>query len=143
MIFNGDRSKIEPYLRQLADLMGLKDWFVRLMDDAPDDETSFATIQAWTDLRLADIRITNEWADADPETFRRYMVHELIHAHLQSMEQPLRHIRAGIGDTIFNLAYAFYRDAEETAVDSMAVAWAKTLPLPVDAKKKRKEGKAG
>jgi hypothetical protein len=146
MIFDGDRDRIEPYLRELADLMGLKDWGIRLMDGTPESDDAFAEVQSYPMLRRADIRVINEWADAEPEVFRHYMAHELIHAHFEPLEQPLRYLSNTIGRVVFDVTYATYCDAEETAVDSIAVAWAKTLPLPVKpppfpGKKTRKEVK--
>ena len=130
MIFAGDRDRVELYLRQLADLMGLRDWVVRLEDGVPDDDDAFACVQTYTRIREALIFVRDGWEHASPETFRLYMVHELIHTHLEAMEVPLSGLELMVGKLAYDVAYGAYREAEEVAVHAIARAWAPLLPLP-------------
>lgn len=42
MIFNGEYGLLSAYCRDLANLMGLRDWQLRISEDRPDDKDSSA-----------------------------------------------------------------------------------------------------
>lgn len=138
MIFDGDREQITPYFRQLADLMGLKDWTFALDKEPPESKTAFAAIHCWYGQRHAQVRVSESWATLTPEMFRKTMTHEAIHCHTTTLEMPMANIRNHIGEMLYQAVSGTYDDALEYAVDAMAVAWSVWLPLPVTAKTRKK-----
>ncbi len=131
MIFGGDRSQIEPYVRQLADQMGLRDWEIVLKDDVPDSETAHASIWCWYAQRHAELRVAKNWAEFTPELFRKTMVHEVLHCHTRMLFEVIENIQTLLGDPVYQVTSRHHRDAEEVMVDDIAVAWARLLPLPI------------
>jgi len=142
MILDGDRDQIEPYLRELADLVGLRDWNVQVSNDPPANPEHAACIDVRYGLKVAVISFHPQWAQDDPESFRAICVHELLHAHVNHVRWPLNNVAELVGKAIYDPLYQSVTDYIEYAVDAIATEWAKTLPLPVTAKKKRKEAKA-
>lgn len=146
MIFDGDRDRIEPYLRELADLVGLRDWRIFVSDDAPEDPEHAACVDVRYGLKVAVISFHPQWAESDPEQFRNTCCHELLHAHVNHVRWPLNNVAELVGKAIYDPLYQSVTDYIEYAVDAIATEWAKTLPLPVMAppfpgKKTRKEVK--
>lgn len=138
MIFDGDRDQIEPYLRELADLMGLKDWEIVVPDREPEKESSGADCVAYYGRKKAEIAFNSKWGDMKVEDFRCLCVHELIHCHTRPMEEPIHNIKSFVGEPAYNITYLSFSDALEYAVDAIATEWARTLPLPVTATTRKK-----
>lgn len=141
MIFDGDRVQLGLYLRELADLMGLRDWTINLMHDTPDNPHHAACVDVRYGRKVANISFEENWAGSDPETLRETCVHELLHCHINRVRNPLDNIEHGIGQLLYNTTYNALTDYIEDATDAIATEWARTLPLPVKAKKKKAEVK--
>ena len=62
------RAAYEPYLRSLADRMGLKDWSVAISDDPPKSETADASVFIGALLIGLALLREDEAADATPIT---------------------------------------------------------------------------
>jgi hypothetical protein len=125
------RRAFGPYLRCLADLMGLRDWTVTI-DARPTDDrennAEAATIRGRKQLRVA---LSEDFLGMPPEEQRATVVHELIHAH----GAPMDHMLCGVLD---DDARRSYKLLMEYMVDGIADEWAKSLPLPGDVKASRK-----
>ncbi len=148
MIFDGDRHELGKYIREIADIMGLRDWHVDLRiaplktDEPDDDSVPLAEIQCAFGRRYAHVTFVPGWENGDPEMVRMVVCHELVHAHLSLMGWITNNVHDALGNVAFSVFRASYHDAEELAVDAIATAWAETLPLPVKAKKPRKKQEA-
>lgn len=139
MIFDGDRDELVRYVREMADMMGLRDWMVGIADDPPPDDAN-AQVDVPFGRRCAMIRFSSAWSNRDPEELRQTVAHELVHCHIWSLEQRICDIASLVGSDTRNLAENVYRETMELAVDAIATAWAETLPLPV--KEAEQEGEA-
>lgn len=138
MIFGGDKQELDKYLRHLADLMGLRDWWLEvvikpLTSDEADAPSSMplAQIDCAFGRKYAKITFVPGWEDGDPGMVRMVAVHELVHAHLSLMGWIANNVHDAIGNTAFHVFRASLHDAEELAVDAIATAWAERLPLPI------------
>lgn len=129
-IFDGDRDKLLQYIRLIADLCGLKDWEYELDEEPPESESADAAIHNWYGQRHAQIRLHPKWPDWTPERLRSRIVHELVHSHLHCLEEIVSNLKSTLGEPAYNVASNFFGDLLETATDDIAVAWARTLPLP-------------
>lgn len=133
MILKGDRDELGKYMRELADLMGLRDWTVNVLDEAPDDDHHAADVEVRYGRRWANVRLASDWASERPESLRATCVHELLHCHLKPTEWALNNAQLPLGTLAFGILEGAYNDALEVAVDAIATSWAETLPLPVKA----------
>lgn len=143
MIFGGDRDKLGVYIRDMADLCGLRDWHLILEGHVPDrdnedDDTSHpaAQIEVTYGRRLACIRVASDWATWTPEELRQTVIHELIHCHQEPMRWSINNCKHVVSPPMMSVLYAAFTDGMERATDDIATAWAETLPLPKAGKKK-------
>jgi hypothetical protein len=153
VIFNGDRDELRYYMRDIADRLGLRDWVFKLSDDPPprdDDDpepqkernTPAAMVHIVYGRKYAIVYVATDWASWTPEELRNTVSHEFIHCHLQGMRWALNNVQNLIPAMTVGVIDGAFRDANEIATDSIATAWAETLPLPVKAKKPRKRKEA-
>ena len=136
MIFDGDRSELSKYVREVADMMGLRDWAFAVeveMSFSPGDDN--ANIGCTYGRKFATVKFRGDWPEWEPEYLRVVTVHELVHAHIDPIRLPLANIRAQIGQTLYDVTHEAQVDYMEYATDGIAVAWAELLPLPVKAKR--------
>ncbi len=139
MIFDGDQDKIGPYIRELADLCGLRDWTINILDDPPANPGHAACVDVRYGRRWVNVSFHPDWAQERPESFRSTCVHELLHCHLKPMEWAVNNVQDHLGVAVFSVFSHAYTDAEEMAIDAIATAWAESLPLPIMSKKARKK----
>ena len=119
----------EPYVRQIAELMGLSHWTVRVIDRPSGDD--HADVDRINGRYLAIIQFGSAFLRDTPEGQRDTVVHELLHCHLamqdyvawENLPDPLKPV---------------FRKANEYAVDLMARAWSALLPLPPVAPKRKR-----
>lgn len=125
------KSRFKHYLRDLADLMGLRDWTVSVHRDPPDDEHQ-ASCHAVYGRKMAQIQLSENFLESVPDRQRQTLVHELMHAHFG----PLNHLmRSELTDP----GYRAFMLSLEYAIDGIAEEWAKRLPLPPEAEREGKE----
>ena len=114
------RQKWMPYVRQLADLMALKDWQVTIHEDLPSDG-GFASVDPPHGRKITNLRLSEEFLNDTSEIQRQTVVHELVHClqapFLRSLEVE------GCERPAVKLAM-------EYATDAIADGWAPFLPLP-------------
>lgn len=133
-IFDGDTDLMGEYIRELADTMGLRDWTVGIAHDPPDaDLECNAQVHIPTGRKMAMISFPPTWMDRDPGEFRQTVVHELLHCHFAPLGWTVEHTSPVLGMASYTLHYNAHQNAEEVAIDSIALAWAETLPLPIKA----------
>lgn len=112
-----------PYLRCLADKMGLRDWTVGIDDDPPDDNHRAEASCAYGRKHIW-IQVSESFLDCKEEDQRQTLVHELLHCHFAAMHHVLCR-SLGQADV-----FEAYKLAMEYGVDGIAEEWAKHLPLP-------------
>jgi len=117
-----------PYIRQIADLYGLKDWLFDVDNDSPTDKNANASVFIPLGRRYCWIRLAQEFLDETPEEQRLCIVHELTHCHINMLygmsKDFMGEDKRGILTTLMELG-----------VDSISVAIAKFFPLPINQKR--------
>lgn len=83
------RQRFLPYIRRCADLMGLKDWQVRVEDETSKDDT---IAQAWMRYggKEAHIYLSDDFLGRAPDRQRTDIAHELTHLHFAPMDGMVR-----------------------------------------------------
>lgn len=121
-----NQGDLERYVRQLADLCGLRDWKVTLEDEHPGDGC-LGSCECVYGRKVANIRLAEHDAI---ESLRHTIVHELLHPHLDPIRLPIENIRSTLGDPLYNVTHNGMVDAVEYATDAIASILAPMLPLP-------------
>lgn len=121
-----NRSWFDPYVRKIADLVGLRDWLIDL-DDALPGEGALAECEPTYGRRHAVMRFAPE---VNPAELRNTVVHECIHCHFALIDWNRNSIQGVVGTPVWITWDGAYSDAKELAIDAIATAWAASLPLP-------------
>ena len=131
-LLDDSRDELGQYIREMADLMGLRDWHLIIADDPLiDDPDANARVSVVFGQKRASIEFPPDWAERDADGFRRTICHELVHCHLWSMEQRVDDLCGVLGSAAYMVASNAMKEAHELATDGIASAWAETLPLPI------------
>ena len=131
MIFDGNRDELGKYIREMADLMGLRDWTINLLSDPPEDSKYAADVDVVYGRKCAKIRVARDWMHHAPESLRCTIAHELTHCHINPTRNVLDNMEQAIGKMLYVTAYNSMTDYIEYATDGISSAWAEVLPLPV------------
>lgn len=125
----------QGYLRQLADLLHLRDWDVRLQE-VPCADHLQASVELIYGRKVARVWLCHDWDGLDAHLQRQTMIHELLHLHIN----PIKHVYEGIqrdrSKGWLALGYTALVEQLEYAVDGIATAIADHYPLPPRAKEK-------
>jgi hypothetical protein len=115
------RDRWQPYVRQLADKLCLKDWQIEISVEQPAGDNSIASVQPIYGRKYAVLRFSEGFLN-DPKTEQRHtLVHELLHCHLAPLQRLL--------ETEEHLTHGG-KMALEYCVDGLADAIAPLLPEP-------------
>lgn len=127
-----NRAWLEPYFRQLIEAMNLGYWRITLEDQWPahgDADTSDASCWHSSDYYRAKVYLNDP--DGDMEELRSRIVHELVHLLLRDWDKATESVEDHLNPPVWSLYCERLRHEMEQAVDAIAVAWARVLPLPV------------
>jgi len=125
---DGHLGEFGPYLRFLADEMGLRDWTVQLECGPLENAEHVAEIQRIYGRKHARIRVSPEFWTEHPERQAQTLIHELLHCHFAGVQD------AGVilGGVLHRKAYAAwhppFEHQVEYAVDALAGVLARLLP---------------
>jgi hypothetical protein len=117
------RPEWQPYVRHLADRLGLKDWQVFVLDELPATDSAYARIEIPHGRKYANVTLSNNMLKGTEEEQRHAIVHELLHCHFAFGDRAARTM-------LSERDYGIYEDGFELGVDGVAVAIAPLLPLP-------------
>lgn len=117
------------YIRDLADMLKLKDWDIQLSRGEPDSATADAEIRTWYGQRGADVRLPDKFFAQQGPQQRYFITHELMHCHVDSYSECTRLYVNNNGDREAYIAQVYQRE-EEMLVDTLARVVAEFLPLP-------------
>ncbi len=123
-----NRHWLEPYVRDMADRMGLRDWKITILDEPSDDDAAGGQCDLVYGRKVADLKIR---VPSAPEELRHVVVHELLHCHAALLDWNANSIEKALSPQAFDLWHYGFEDAQEIMIDGIATAWAETLPLPV------------
>lgn len=118
------KQRFAPYVRDLADRMRLKDWSIDIVE-TPSDDGAEASVWFSDYYRQANVRLSEDFLDGEPEVQRATLVHELLHCLIQRVDVLVTNETEG------SLKRAIKRDLEYT-VEELAQVIAPHMPLPPD-----------
>lgn len=128
-----NREWFEPYVRDMADRMGLRDWTVTIADDLPEELASVAhTMDAATFLPSSYKTLTLYIKD-HPHTadeVRSLVAHELVHALTRDWMEAAQTLESHVNPIVYDLYSMRLSHEMEQAVEAIAAAWSPALPLP-------------
>lgn len=135
MILEGNRDRLGTYVREVADLMGLRDWTFELPPYPPEPtdhegHRALASTEVAYGRRVATICIADDWAEWRPSKLRSTVVHELLHCHFAVVQWQTDLIEQHLSRAEWAIYANGARTAMELHVDAVAMAWAETLPAP-------------
>lgn len=120
-------DEVVAYVSQLANLMGLGDWEITVSANAPDED--YATVNPVYGQRKALLALDPEWASLTRSTLRWVLVHELVHLHLARLKVGVENYLGRLVEEMRPAAQEALNSEVEYAVDAIATAWARRLPL--------------
>lgn len=120
------RSRVDyqPYVRELADRMQLRDWTISVVPNEPPGEKALADILRTKGRRDARLRLSEQFLRESEEEQRDTIVHELIHMHGAVVDSFLV-------DKL-NDDWQTFSTLREYETDALAAAVASLMPLPSD-----------
>lgn len=118
-----ERRDLQPYARHLADLLGLKDWEIEVLDEPPPSDDAYAHVHCVFGRKRALIRLSDNFLRGSNTDQRHAIVHELLHCHFTHPDQVA-------GKAMTEEEYGVYHLAHEYGIDGVAIAIAQFLPLP-------------
>jgi hypothetical protein len=128
------------YLRQLADLMELRDWRFTFAIELLKEERYAAECGITYGRRHACIRVNPETLDNAPEDIRQTFVHELVHCHTNPIRDQLDNVEAQLGKAAYTTIHNATTDVLELATEALANALAPFMPLPPNVKGGENDG---
>lgn len=134
-LLKGDRDELGQYVREMADLMGLRDWTIVMKPGNPEDADHMACAQQIYGQKHLNLWFRKDWSRWPAKQLRQTTCHELLHAHLNPLaHSTLNNVGQLIGKRPYQVAWEAMSERLEFTVDGIADAWSETLPLPVKAK---------
>lgn len=123
------------YVRQLADLLGLRDRDVIVERDPPNDAEALAYIWCHADAVNAHIYLSRDFLNQlTPERQRCVIAHELLHIHTTPYDAQVRWMLDHLPQNELTAALpTLVRTEVERLTDRLAYVVAPFLPLPSQA----------
>lgn len=126
-------KRIGLYLRFAADRVGLRDWAFNLRwTYYTENEDAIAAVNVIEGQKRATVWLCKEFSDMPEPEQRHALIHELLHCHLDAIEQCVWSVTSLIGQPAHSLFRTNVHDQIELAVDAIAVEWATMLPSITD-----------
>jgi len=125
--------KITEYVNHCKDLMGLSHWEITISSESCEDD-AWADVEVSNNLYHATIRFSPRLWLEKPEDIRRVITHELIHIHQAGVERLVEALEKPLGSAAYEVLAHVWDTESERAADSLSMAVAPMLPLPVGVK---------
>ena len=110
-----------PYVRQLADMLRLRDWRVEVSEEGPGASDAIASCAPVQGRKYAVIRLAESFLTDPPADQRHTLTHELLHCHFGPFCRAIESVDAMSAPISLAMEYC---------VDGLADAIAPLLPMP-------------
>ncbi len=124
--------RIGAYLRNVANQIGLRDWYLTLSWEPispEEDEEAMASITRTYGQRAAKIRLMSDFALLPPRDQSHALIHELYHLHLDDIEFLGRGaLRDAMGEMAYGMYSSLLHSEIEKATDNIALGVYELLP---------------
>ena len=126
------QKKTGAYIDELRHAMDLSHWEinVKVVEHPGDLEEGLGYVDTHPHRLLADIEIQLDLARRGGSDLRQTVCHELVHLHHRRTWDLVRLTLPGPLGFGYDLFWEPFRQSVEEFTDSIATAWAETLPLP-------------
>lgn len=132
-------NELRDYLRWMANEMGLRDWTIQLpYGQHPADPQGAASIEHTYGRKILTVRLCEDFDSFSLERQRHYIVHELVHTHLDRIGYTVNSLKHVTHDPVFTVFESNFNDDIEYITDAIAEIIAPHMPLPKKAKPKKK-----
>jgi hypothetical protein len=124
-------DQVEKYVRLIGDQLGLRDWrfHVSMVPQNVDDDAYAETIVT-PGRRVAAIQFFDRWVEADHESQRVTVIHELLHSHVNAIVYAFQVAKEALGGSMYGVIEGAMWDRLEDAVDAIAESIAQHFPTP-------------
>lgn len=122
------------YIREVADLLGLQDWVIRLRlrpesDPDDDDQAPLAVMKVSPESRQATMRLAPFFASEPRSLQQATLIHEVLHIPFETLLAPiLGHLPSLIGDAHAATIVELVGTDKERTIDGLAVAISPRMP---------------
>jgi hypothetical protein len=117
------------YVRDIADLLDLRDWKLNI-EPVPEPDPAFrASCSPVEGRRFARVAFSRDVATWPPDLIRSTVAHELIHCHFSHLDDVVGKAEKPLG-LAFGPWHDAYKLAAEHAIDALAEAFADHCPMP-------------
>lgn len=124
-----DRRTLRRYVARTAKQMGLRDWEIFVSDDEPSQPNWIAECVNLPGSRVATLRFRSTFRECEDLWQRATVIHELLHCvHAQTQDLVDVHLASVAEEDVHTIFNAAYRQANEYAIDGLAVALAPMFP---------------
>lgn len=127
---------IGPYIRWIADAMGLQDWTFNVVIGQPDSPNNpdglewGASCEPVPGRKAATITVAPWLCTADREQLRETVVHELAHCHFFGVWDTVRRdLHGPLGQQTYDVFVAGLERHMEYGIDAVAETIARHMPL--------------
>lgn len=126
-----DRPEYREWCRVIANTLGLTDWSFTIDYDPSLPEDVYARVKPAHARQAATVMVGDEFLASSPEEQRVTIVHEFLHCHLAASDEVVTGALPDLlGTPTFQAFQTAYDLSIERAIESIAVAFARLLPLP-------------
>ena len=108
------------YTTYIMEMMEIKDWRVKLVDDPPDGEDAAASVKCIKGRRNATLRLCMDFFDYPSEDQRHYLIHELCHIFNDGLDKISETVMAGLSMSAYSQFEAAWIIALENHTDQLA-----------------------
>ncbi len=116
------RESLLEYVREVADLLELKDWRIQLTDE-PSRAGTWFSIASTTNQKSAWMRLAWNWTELTGTELRRMVIHEMLHLHWEPAWDY-------VTDCLSSEQTTAFKHMAEYSIDGIARAIAEHYPLP-------------
>jgi len=124
------RVSLARYIRDCADIVGLRDWEVVLDDGYCEDDDIAAHVYSVRERRIAHITVAENFITMPAHEQRHVIAHELVHVHMDADLDYLDDFLPGlVGSSAWTPIRAALRAFHEQGIDGVSVGVEAALPL--------------
>lgn len=115
--------------REVANMMGLRDWALEVEHLPPADHLALLTVEMPAERKVMMLRAGAGFWDLDEPAMRHCLVHECGHALLRDLYETVRAgVRGELAGAALRIFLAGVATEKERAVDALATVIAPRLP---------------
>jgi len=127
---DAQHAALSAYIRDLADVLHLRDWEISLSRTISDTGHYRAEISLHQQKDEAIIELAESWFGRTREQQRRTLVHELLHIHTSRLCRVMTRVSTQIGSELMTYLESTHGEEEEIVIERLARVIAPMMPLP-------------